>query len=62
METYVITRHFFKGSRRRVIERGLSLQDAQAHCKSPQASSSTAVGRGAYTKRVGPWFDGYDKE
>lgn len=60
METYKIVRHYFK-SRSRVIARGLTLEEAQAHCSNPETSSKTSSRR-AYTARVGPWFDGYDKE
>ena len=46
----------------RVITRGLSLADAQEHCRDPETSSSTATSSHAKqrTKRCGPWFDGYD--
>jgi hypothetical protein len=46
----------------RVIHRGLSLADAQEHCRDPETSSSTATSGHAKqrTKRCGPWFDGYD--
>jgi hypothetical protein len=46
--TYKIIRFKFNGSPR-TIQRGLSLADAQAHCKDPKTH-----GEG--------WFDGYDKE
>jgi len=49
--------------RRRTIARGLTLEQAQAHCSHPDTSSTTctsAVGR-ARTRRMGPWFDGYDE-
>jgi len=48
---------------KRIIERGLTLTQAQAHCNNPETSSSTctsAVGR-RRTKRIGPWFDGYEE-
>lgn len=61
---YTIIR-FYKDHypRRRVIARGLSLEQAQAHCHDPETSSSTCkkphnVRR---TKRLGPWFDGYEE-
>ena len=54
--------NFHRG--RRVIARGLTLEQAQAHCGDPETSSSTctkAAGK-ARTRRMGPWFDGYDQE
>ena len=48
---------------KRTIERGLTLEEAQAHCHDPESSSSTctnATGR-RQTRRMGAWFDGYDK-
>lgn len=66
-DTYKIVRHYFhavNGSHRRVIARGLSLEQAQAHCHDPNTSSRTAYSAEARrrTKSRGPWFDGYDKE
>ena len=62
--SYKIIRFYFKRPGcRRTIARGLSLQEAQAHCKDPETSSSTcqkAVNK-ARTRRIGPWFDGYDE-
>ena len=46
--TYRIVRFRFKG-KRRVIKRGLTLEQAQAHC-----SSDDTKGDG--------WFDGYERE
>jgi hypothetical protein len=61
--TYKIVRHFADGHREE-IETGLSLEEAQAHCKDPETSSRTAVSpvAVALTKERGPWFDGYDEE
>ena len=50
------------GIRRRIIQRGVTLAEAQAHCSDPDTSSSTCstkVGRDR-TRRVGAWFDGYE--
>jgi len=47
-----------------VIKRGLSLKEAQAHCRDPETSSSTCTrpeGK-LLTKTKGPWFDGYEEE
>ena len=46
--TYKIIRFRFKGSKR-VIKRGLTLNEAQEHCNDPSTS-----GEG--------WFDGYERE
>jgi hypothetical protein len=46
---------------KRVIARGLTLEQAQAHCQDPETSSSTCkkyVNR-KRTERLGMWFDGY---
>jgi hypothetical protein len=54
---------FYKHGGRRTIERGLTLEQAQAHCQDPETSSSTcttSVGR-ARTRRMGDWFDGYEE-
>lgn len=52
MQTYSIIRfyapHLNKGNR--VMKRGLTLEQAQAHCKDPD------------TRKAGEWFDGYDAE
>ena len=59
---YKIVRMYQRGGRR-VIERGLTLKEAQAHCNDPETSSSTcasSAGR-ARTRRLGPWFDGYEE-
>lgn len=57
---YKIVRHYFKGGKR-TIKRGLTLQEAQAHCGSPETSSRTCTTAAArrITQRMGPWFDGY---
>ena len=60
---YSIVRSYFKGSSR-VIDTGLTLEEAQAHCADPESSSrtcTTAAGR-RRTARMGPWFDGYEAE
>jgi hypothetical protein len=56
---------FYKdaGIRSRVIRRGLTLEEAQAHCGDPETSSSTATNptAKARTRKVGAWFDGYEE-
>lgn len=63
--TYKIVRMYFRDSRRsRVIKTGLTLAQAQAHCRDPETSSRTAVSAKGKrrTETSGPWFDGYEKE
>lgn len=65
METYKIVRMYFSaGAGKRVIARGLTLEQAQTHCRNPEASSKTATSAKAKarTRRLGPWFDGFDSE
>ncbi len=61
--TYKIVRCRFHGGTR-VLKRGLTLEQAQEHCRSPETSSKTATSAKAiaYTRRVGPWFDAYEAE
>ena len=61
--TYKIVRLFFNG-RKYTIARGLTLEEAQSHCKDPETSSSTCkkavnVRR---TRTHGMWFDSYTME
>jgi hypothetical protein len=60
---YKIVR-FFQHRRPRTIKRGLTLAEAQAHCRDPQTSSRTATGARArrYTELHGAWSDGYEQE
>lgn len=54
METYKIIR-FYRDNweQNRTIKRGLTLAQAQAHCRRPETRGESALG---------PWFDGYDIE
>lgn len=63
MKTYRIVRFYFNG-KKRVIDRGLTLEEAQTYCRNPETSSRTcqsAAGK-ARTRRYGSWFDGYEEE
>ena len=46
---------------KKTIKSGLSLEEAQAHCKDPETSSSTcreSINK-QRTELCGRWFDGY---
>lgn len=60
-ERYQIVRLYFRGGRRTIM-RGLTLEEAQAHCQNPETSSSTATSAAARKRTAsrGPWFDGYE--
>lgn len=64
MKTYRIYRFYFHDHETEVIKEGLTLEEAQKHCRDPETSSSTCkepenVKR---TQKKGPWFDGYQEE
>ena len=48
-------------SYKRTIATGLTFEEAQAHCRNPETSSTTATGPRARrrTRTKGAWFDGY---
>lgn len=47
--TYMIIRFYRDGTPAKIIKRGLSLEDAQAHCNNPKTAGDG-------------WFDGYESE
>ena len=62
--SYKIVRFYFnKPGYKYTIKRGLTLAEAQAHCRDKETSSSTCTSRAglARTRRTGPWFDAYDE-
>jgi hypothetical protein len=62
---YKITRFYMNGPPyRRVINTGLTREQAEEHCSDPETSSSTckkSAGR-RRTKSHGPWFDGFEED
>jgi len=64
MSTYRIVRLHKDSSRRPVLLRQLTLEEAQEHCSAPETSSSTCEGERAkkYTESHGAWFDAYEEE
>lgn len=62
-DTYKIVRFYFRG-KKHTIERGLTLEEAQAHCNDPETSSRTCkkAENVRRTTTLGPWFDGYTEE
>ena len=63
--TYRIIRYYLDHPQRReCLGDNLTLEQAQEHCSSPHTSSTTATHPTAVerTQKMGPWFDGYEKE
>jgi len=61
---YRIVRHYRDAyPSHRILRNGVSLEEAQRHCKDPETSSSTCTSKTgrARTRRLGPWFDGYEE-
>ena len=61
---YKIVRHYFNDRyANRVVESGLTLEEAQKHCGDPETSSSTCIeARNVRrTRERGAWFDGYQE-
>tara|TARA_R100001509_G_scaffold154281_1_gene115796 strand:+ start:6037 stop:6234 length:198 start_codon:yes stop_codon:yes gene_type:complete len=65
MKKYKIVRMYFRDDiKRKVIKRNLSLEEAQAHCRDKETSSSTCklTKNKRHTARCGAWFDGYTNQ
>jgi|SRR5665213_953440 len=62
-KTYKILRKAFDRDDE-LIESGLSLQDAQAHCSNPETSSRTCTSDWGHllTEKIGAWFDAYEED
>ena len=61
---YKIIRFYHNaGIRLRTIKTVSSLIAAQLHCKNPESSSRTCMGKTGKdrTRKVGQWFDGYEE-
>ena len=58
---YDIIRHFQRSNYKYRVHVALTLEQAQAHCRDPETSSSTCTSAegNRRTRRSGPWFDGY---
>lgn len=64
-DTYKIVRMYFnKDIPKRTIDTRLTLEEAQAHCSDPETSSRTCIKPAGVrrTRKLGAWFDGYEKE
>ena len=59
---YKIVRQYVDAAHgKRTIKIGLTLEEAQAHCRDKETSSMTCTSRIGKdrTRRMGKWFDGY---
>lgn len=62
MTTYKTILFRFNGGNK-VLDRGLTLEEAQEICKDPDTSSRTCEKAANFKKwGDGPWFVGYDEE
>lgn len=61
---YRVVRFYFNrpGYRRTILQR-VTLEEARRHCNDPETSSLTCKlpHNRKRTKRLGPWFDGYEE-
>jgi hypothetical protein len=60
-KTYKIVRFHKDGSDQKILKRGLSLQEAQEHCKDDETASNTCstIESLEYTRKHGEWFDAF---
>jgi hypothetical protein len=62
--SYRIVRSYQNPNKRsRTVDNGLTLEEARAHCRDPETSSSTCTKPypKSLTKKHGEWFDGYEE-
>jgi len=57
MDSYRIVRFYADNRERRVLQTGLTLEEAQDHCNDPETSSRTTT----TDSEPGTWFDGYEE-
>jgi hypothetical protein len=64
MTTYRIIRFYEREETEDTDLRGLTLEEAKAHCNDPDTSSETctSIEGKRRTKVCGRWFDGYTEE
>lgn len=64
MTTYYIVRMYKDDHPSRIIKEGLTLEEAQEHCRDPETSSRTCKGKAEllHTEQYGMWFEGYEEE
>ena len=65
MDSYKIVRFYADPKiSKRVIDTGLTLEEAQEHCEDPESSSTTCTSSSGRkrTREKGPWFDGFTEE
>jgi hypothetical protein len=65
LTTYKVVRFYQQHPARALrLRRGLTLEQAQAHCQNPETSSRTCTTAEGHrrTELMGPWFDGYTEE
>jgi hypothetical protein len=60
MTTYKIVRFFSDERPKKVIQRGLTLEEAQKHCQDPKTRGTAR--KGSSSVLTVEWFDGYEKE
>lgn len=64
MDTYYVKRVYQMDHPSRVLKEGLTLEEAQTHCKDPETSSRTCTEEASkkHTEQYGAWYDVYEKE
>lgn len=64
MIAYKIVRKYFKEHPDEIIATGLTLEEAQTHCRDPETSSKTCSTLEGLEllRKFGPWFDCYDED